>query len=484
MPTLDNLTAIYRNVNRLPADATLSADAKAQLTLMANGIDIARGGQMYGDLWSYASAVSWIQGTVKTTTDVAVMSYGFLTNTSLGTAGLDYLVSKTGGNPNNLNSDYYAGFSLENRYINFAVNLAKFGDGKSAFLADYGEFGTAYDTYRKAYLKLFGVESPRDAVDVLSDLVPNGRGGTYTRGEYFAEIGHDGGNGVGTRAAIVGWLMAEAVKADKGPYVEAMHNYLADVGVDGKATAMSDFLSHYGKGGDYAPGGPLDPGLPGEPGRGTENIPFYHDWNVDAFNQAPDDNTHVLASDGNDVLRGNDALGLDANRHVATGAGNDVVLLDIGGSMRGHIDLGAGNDFVVLSQLDGRLTTGSGYDLVYLFQFAGMHLSNGRVGDIAVIDDFQKGFDALKVIGDGSGPGEKRQLFFITTATFDDALTAYAGLTAANSNTVFEWGNDTYIFHQNGAPGVDAGDGLIKLAGVTGLTVGKSGGTGDILFAA
>lgn len=480
MPTIDNLVTIYRNVHRLAPNADLPSNAWTQLTTMAQGIDIARNGQMAGDIWSYASAVRWIQDSTKMTTEVAVMSYGFLADLTLSASGLDYLVSSTGGNPNNLNSAYYANFSFENRYINFAVNLVKYGDARDSFVREYGENGTAYATYQKAYAKLFGHEVPIDEVIwILSQEIPNGRGGSYTRGEYFAELGGDGGNGLGTRAAMVGWLMSEAAKGGQGPYVDAVHAYLADIALDGTASAMPIFISIYGKGGEYAAGGPSDPGLPGEKAQ------FAHDWNVDAFNQEPDHDTHVLASDGNDVIRPiitNGPGGLDAGKHLRTAGGNDTVIVD-NGPMRGHIDTGTGNDIILVEQFDGRITTGSGYDNIDVGSFASLHLVNGKVADIAVIDDFQKGFDLLTFPA-FVGSGEARQLMFIATATFDDALQAYASLTAANSNTVFEWGNDTYIFHQNATPGVDAADGLIKLAGVTGLAVANHGGAGDIVFAA
>lgn len=480
MATIDNLVSIYRNVHRLPANSDLPASAWTQLTLMAQGIDIVRGGQQAGDLWTYAAAVNWIQDSAKATTEVAVMSYGFLTDQTLGTAGIDYLVSQNGGNPNNLNSEYYAKFSLENRFINFAVNLVKHGEAKDDFIRDYGENGTAYATFQKAYLKLFGVEKPiDDVIALLNEDIPNGRGGTYTRGEYFVELGGDGGNGLGTRAAMVGWLMAEAVKSGQGPYAEAVKAYLADIGLDGKATSLNVFVSAYGQGGEYAAGGPSDPGLPGE------KATFAHDWNVDAFNREPDDNTHVLASDGNDVIKPvitDGPGGLDAGKHIRTAGGNDIILVD-NGVMRGLIDSGTGNDQIFLEKLDGRVITGAGYDNVDIGSFAAMHLSGGKATDIAVIEDFQKGFDLLSFAG-SAGPGDKKQLYFITTATFDDALTAYSGITAANSNTVFEWNGDTYVYHQNGVAGLDAGDGLIKLAGVTGLTVGKSAQAADILFAA
>jgi len=479
MATLANLISIYRNVHRVPEGAELPTDAAAQLTMMAQGIDAARNGEM-GDGWTYASAVRWIQDSAQATTEVAVMTYGFITDLTLGTQGLDYLISPNGGNPNNLNSAYYAQFNLENRYINFAVNLAKVGEGRGDFIETYGENGTMFSTFQKAYLKLFGVERTYDEILTYLDAeVPNGRGGTYTRGEYFAELGGDGGNGIGTRAAMIGALMAEAMKSGQGPYAEAVRAYLADVAIDGKATALSVFFSAYGEGGDYAAGGPDDPGLPGE------KASFAHDWNVDAYNQNPDDNTHVLASDGNDVIKPivtDGPGGLDAGKHIRTAGGNDIIIVD-NGIVRGLIDAGKGNDSVFLETFDGRLITGEGYDNIDIGSFASVRLLDGKVADIAVIEDFQKGFDMLTFAG-VVGPGEKKQLYFITTATFDDALTAYAGATAANSNTVFEWNGDTYVFHQNSVAGLDAGDGLIKLTGVTGLKVSKVTDGGDILFAA
>ncbi len=479
MATLANLISIYRNVNRVPANAELTADATAQLTMMAGGIDAARNG-MVGDGWTYASAVQWIMDSVKATTALAVMSYGFIADLPLTTAGLDYLVSPTGGNPNNLNSAYYAKFDTMNRYINFAMNLAVRGEGRASFIEAYGENASPINTFQKAYMKLFGVEKTLAEIQAFfSEPVPDGHGGTYGRFAYFEAIGGDGSFGIGTRAAMVGWLMAEAIKSGQGPYADAVRAYLNEVAVTGKGVPFANFYSIYGAGGDYALGGPSDPGLPGESAR------FAHDWNVDAYNQEPDDNTHVLASDGNDVIKPiitDGPGGLDAGKHIRTAGGNDVIIVD-NGVVRGLIDAGKGNDSIFLEKFDGRLITGEGYDNIDIGSFANLHLSNGKAADIAVIEDFQKGFDMLTFAG-AAGPGEKKQLYFVATATFDDALTAYAGATATNSNTVFEWNGDTYVFHQNGVAGLDAGDGLIKLAGVTGLKVSKVTDGGDLLFAA
>ncbi|ENZ78572.1 MULTISPECIES: hypothetical protein [Caulobacter] len=168
------------------------------------------------------------------TTSVATLAYQFFTGKIPGQAGIDYLVSATGPNANNLNSAYYQSFNLENRYINFAVNLGKNGEGKAAFTTKYGGL-SLFDATREAYKAIFG-GTPTDAkVHAMID----------TRVDYFASYGGDGANGVGTKAAMVGWLLAEAVKADVGMYSKANDAFLADL-ADGAAFAI-DLVGVYGK---------------------------------------------------------------------------------------------------------------------------------------------------------------------------------------------------------------------------------------------
>ena len=52
--------------------------------------------------------------------------------------------------------------------------------------------------------------------------------------DYFAAYGLDGPTGIGTKAAMVGWLLAEAVKADVGTYATSNNAYFADL-ADGAA---------------------------------------------------------------------------------------------------------------------------------------------------------------------------------------------------------------------------------------------------------
>lgn len=181
-----------------------------------------------------SDAIDQIIDRADATTSVATLSYQFFTGKVPGLGGIDYLVDPKGVNSNNLNSAYYQAFNLENRYINFAVNLGKSGEGRAQFEAKYGAM-TLFDATREAYKTIFG-GAPTDAkVHALID----------SRVDYFASYGGDGANGLGTKAAMVGWLLAEAVKADVGMYAKANDAFLADLS-DGAAFAVN-LIGVYGK---------------------------------------------------------------------------------------------------------------------------------------------------------------------------------------------------------------------------------------------
>ncbi|WP_444648169.1 hypothetical protein [Caulobacter vibrioides] len=166
---------------------------------------------------SHSDAIGQVSKTALSTSGVAVLAYQFFTGKTPTAAGMDYLVNPDGVNANNLNSAYYQSFNLENRYINFAVNLGKIGEGATKFLADYGGL-SLFDATRKAYATIFGLTPTDDKVRALID----------GRTDYFAAYGQDGPNGQGTKAAMVGWLMAEAGKADIGVYAKSAGAFFAD----------------------------------------------------------------------------------------------------------------------------------------------------------------------------------------------------------------------------------------------------------------
>ena len=198
-------------------------------TVVDQALKVAAGTQ------SLASAIAQIVKTADATTSVAVLSYQFFTGGIPSLGGIDYLVSPTGPNGNNLNSAYYQTFNLENRYINFAVNLGKIGEGNAKFTAEYGGL-SLFAATKKAYATIFG-GTPTDAK--VTALLSGGRD------LYFESYGKDGLNGIGTKAAMVGWLLAEAEKADLGTYALSNAAFLTDL-ADGANFAVN-LIGVYGR---------------------------------------------------------------------------------------------------------------------------------------------------------------------------------------------------------------------------------------------
>ncbi len=171
-----------------------------------------------------------------------MLAYQFFTGVTPRATGVDFLVAGA-ANANDLNDAYYVKFNIENRYINFASNLGKIGEGAARFQADYGSLDI-YGAVRTAYAKIFGTDPDAAKVSSIVDTLLVLNGVTMTRGQYFASYGLDGLNGQGTKAAAVGWLLAEAVKADIGSYARAEDHFLVDL-VDGNAQFNVDLTGVY-----------------------------------------------------------------------------------------------------------------------------------------------------------------------------------------------------------------------------------------------
>ena len=227
----ESVAKAYRNLLRIDAtgaDAAFVAGLQGQVTSGALTLD---------------AAFRQIAAKAISTTSVATLSYEFFTGAVPTKGGLDYLVSTSGGNANNLNSSYYQTFSIENRFINFSVNLGKLGEGAANFGTFYGG-STLFDATRTAYRTIFGSTPTDDKLHAILDPSFQLNGQTYTRAEYFAYYGGDGMNGLGTKAAMVGWLLGEAAKADTGVYATANDAFLLDL-ADG-ARARVDLIGVYG----------------------------------------------------------------------------------------------------------------------------------------------------------------------------------------------------------------------------------------------
>ncbi len=157
------------------------------------------------------------------TTSVASMSYQFFTGKTPSALGFDYLVSPTGGNSGNLNSEVYAKFNTVNRYINFAMNLGRNGEAKDSFAAEYGSL-TLFEATRKAYGVIFG-GVPTDAK--VAQLLEG-------RIAFLASFSGDPAEGIGTKAAMVGFLLAAAATENLGVFARSNDAWLTDL-ADGSA---------------------------------------------------------------------------------------------------------------------------------------------------------------------------------------------------------------------------------------------------------
>jgi len=180
--------------------------------------------------------VQAIEPFAASTTSVAMLSYEFFTGKTPSQAGIDFLVSPTGPNTTNLNSAYYGQFDTINRFINFAVNLGKNGEAKDNFTAKYGAL-SLFDVTRDAYKAIFGVTPTDEKLHALLD----------GRTDYLAYYGGDGSAGIGTKAAMVGFLLAAAATENTGTYARALENFYIDL-ADGSAQFHVDLIGVYGPG--------------------------------------------------------------------------------------------------------------------------------------------------------------------------------------------------------------------------------------------
>lgn len=162
------------------------------------------------------------------TTGVAHDVYKFFVTTP-SAAGMSWLIDSP-DNPNDLTDAYYAPFSLENRYINFAVNLGKVGEGKAAFEAKYGamSFSEAVST---AYGEVIGFSQAQSAgLNVESAL-------SYIASQqrYFEALG---GDQLGAKAAMVGYVISAGSTYHVGRYFDALQDHVVDTILD-SASASS-----------------------------------------------------------------------------------------------------------------------------------------------------------------------------------------------------------------------------------------------------
>ena len=178
---------------------------------------------------------------VAATTSVAVMTYQFFTGKTPTGAGLEFLLHAPDAiNATDLGDAYYQKFNIENRYINFAVNLTSAtGEAHAWFEKTYGAL-TMEQTVAKSYAEIFGSTPTAEKIDLLLHADVGG----MTRQTYFERVA---GSAEGGKAALIGWLLAEAVIEDTGRYAKANDAFLTDFS-DGDAKLHVDLVAVYGDG--------------------------------------------------------------------------------------------------------------------------------------------------------------------------------------------------------------------------------------------
>ena len=230
--TTDQLVALYKNAN-LGQDP----DAATKLTIDAYATQSQVGGI------TDAAAMANTLKLVNSTTAVAIETYQFFTGKAPSAAGLAYLVHSD-ANTADLNDAYYAKFSAENRFINFAINLGVFGDGATAFAASYGNTTTSTVTYAQvvasAYDKIIGNSVATAAgVDVAATVAFFSRQANIDYLTAFVKA-----NGItdaakvdlAIKAALIGEILNAATVSGLGGYAQATAAMIADLS-DGTLTS-------------------------------------------------------------------------------------------------------------------------------------------------------------------------------------------------------------------------------------------------------
>ncbi len=195
------------------------------------------------DGWTPRQVAWQMFDVTKDTTSVALSAYQFYTGLTPTGPGLDWLVSSP-ANFTDLNDGYYRRFSLENRYINFSANLGLAGEGRDFFFANYQHL-TFAQAVEKAYDVIIGFQYASNAGiepgDAINDII--------SRQAYFLDFASQRmptyDRDLAAKAAMVGYIMAEAIKAEVGIYARSIENFYLDIS-DGTAEHHVNLIAVYG----------------------------------------------------------------------------------------------------------------------------------------------------------------------------------------------------------------------------------------------
>jgi len=154
--------------------------------------------------------------------------------------GFEYLI-KSASNPTDLNDPYFQNFSMENRYIAFASNLAFEATAAAWFEQAYGDL-TYAEAVNKAYEDIV-----TSAAATARGIDPEQAKAFFTAGQsYFEAVAVERLVRPGialddaVKLALIASVLNEAVRADIGPYATAVNDF-ADV------VAATETSPHFGQ---------------------------------------------------------------------------------------------------------------------------------------------------------------------------------------------------------------------------------------------
>lgn len=166
------------------------------------------------------------------TSALALQAVNFFTGKTPSAAALADLVDNANSSTD-LTDFYYAVFSTENKYIEFAVNQAISGAGAASFKAAYDSL-----SFRDAAAKIYDTIIGNAKAAAANINVTAALDYIVSQQKYFEAYG-DGA--LGAKAAVAGFLMSKGLEANIGLYAEAVKGFLTKA-YDGTATYGGDLI--------------------------------------------------------------------------------------------------------------------------------------------------------------------------------------------------------------------------------------------------
>ncbi len=367
--------------------------------------------------------------TPENTTDVALAVYQFFTGLAPTIAGLDYLVNG-GGNPNDLDSAFYAGFNQANRYYNFAINLITGNAAaRATFDSNYG--GVTFDQAVAASYELI-IGTP----NVGSATAAAAIAAIEAEQPYFAALASERAPHVNqdlaTKAIMIGYILEEAVKADVGYYAFAIDQFDAALAngspIPAETSSGIDLLANLGNIALSANLGDASVSLQGAAAAGFVDVITGADGNDNIQGTISGGNTDIRLADGRDSVS------------LFSGTANFVSL---GNGIGDHvIDASNGADQFILGNgsTDSVSLTGGGNSTISIGNGANSGVTANDTGnDVIQIGDGANDFVQLgaghESVTFGSGAGDVAQFHAgISEVTFGgpDATADFGGIFVAS----------------------------------------------------